>query len=824
MGRIGTLLAMGEFHGIESMVAEADALLRAAGDQDYLQRLHINLASGLFHQERYAEANAAFTEALHLLDAAGRRDALWASLMLNHGIALNHLAQVDEAQEAFQATEDYGRAHGQDRMVAQALFNKGVLEGLRGGYRSALRFLAEAEETFDRQDVHELLAATHLEQAQMYLDLSMATEGRDLARRAAEAFLDEGMLLDQHLARLAEARAALMLGRPGESIQILGHAERFYREQGLPGRRSQALLGQAQAFFAQGDLDAARGMCAKAKRIADRLDLKGLRSACRCLQAEIHVRKGDPERAEGVLRAARALLPSLALGDRAEYWATAARVSRAAGRTHSAVRRYRQALRCVEAQRALIPGLELRTRSFERGARVYHELIGLKVSSQSFNLDRVLRLIERARGRTFREMVASAPVGTAHESLARSRGILGSMVRRLDQIEMSEQPDRESEAEKLRKRIRQAEREITVRVRRLESDMSAATGSGTFKSATQLVSVLEPDELLVEYFVAEDRIIAALIGKTSRALRVLDTPASTLKKTLDHLRLQLEGLAATADKPTAGPAGMAFMQRTAEARLRELHAMVLAPLLRGDDPVGRLTIVPHDILHQVPFECLHDGAGFVSDHRRIARCPTADFLIERRRTSRQVSAGHAVVIAGTRPGADFIEREALQVRECLGGERARFLLDPSAAEALTAMRSARIIHVSAHGSFRADNPLFSTLHLGSGVLFLGDILEASLAADLVVLSACNSGQAFSGRGDALLGVAHAFLAAGARRLVAPLWRVHDQATADWMEVFHRSYRDLSPPDPSSALRDASRSVRGEWPHPFYWGGFCVIGD
>ena len=179
------------------------------------------------------------------------------------------------------------------------------------------------------------------------------------------------------------------------------------------------------------------------------------------------------------------------------------------------------------------------------------------------------------------------------------------------------------------------------------------------------------------------------------------------------------------------------------------------------------------------------------------------------------------MIAGTRPGSPFIEEEARGVLGSYEPAASRLLVDPSPDEALAAMRDARIIHVSAHGSFRGDNPLFSTLHLGPGALFLADILGSPLAAELAVVSACNSGQTFSGRGDALLGVAHAFLAAGARRLVASLWRVHDQATADWMQVFHRAWGQTQ--DAAVAQRRSAQAVRETWEHPFYWGSFCVLG-
>jgi CHAT domain-containing protein len=135
-----------------------------------------------------------------------------------------------------------------------------------------------------------------------------------------------------------------------------------------------------------------------------------------------------------------------------------------------------------------------------------------------------------------------------------------------------------------------------------------------------------------------------------------------------------------------------------------------------------------------------------------------------------------------------------------------------------------MIHFTAHAATNVESPLDSAVILapanGAYKLYARDVADQALQADLVTISACRGagGRAFSGEG--LVGFAWAFLRAGARRVIAGLWDVDDQSTADLMDALYAGLAKGEPP--ASALRRAKLEMLGRGgslARPYYWGPF-----
>jgi CHAT domain-containing protein len=146
----------------------------------------------------------------------------------------------------------------------------------------------------------------------------------------------------------------------------------------------------------------------------------------------------------------------------------------------------------------------------------------------------------------------------------------------------------------------------------------------------------------------------------------------------------------------------------------------------------------------------------------------------------------------------------------------------------------RIVHFATHGVVNNEHPGLSGILLSmvdqqgqsqNGFLRLHDIYNLELPVELVVLSACNTALGKPVEGEGLVGLVRGFMYAGARRVVASLWKVDDQATGELMSLFYQHMFEHQR-SPASALRHAQLEMwqETEWDSPFYWAAFVLQGE
>jgi len=353
-----------------------------------------------------------------------------------------------------------------------------------------------------------------------------------------------------------------------------------------------------------------------------------------------------------------------------------------------------------------------------------------------------------------------------------------------------------------------------------------ATGRTDWRT---VASGMRPDDALIEYLVSDSTVLAFVVTRDRLATVALPVSGRTLAAELDFMR----GVMA--------PAGAAPRGDRWRTPLERLHVQLIAPLADAGLLAGRrrLIIVPHRELHYLPFAALLDRstrpARYLVEQYDIGTTPSA--AVWRQLAERPAPPPARTILAvaptpGTLPGTGAEARAIAK----LYGSSARVLVGPEATrDAVTREAQGRdIVHLATLGVLNRQNPGFSYVALAEGPetdgrLEVHDVAAMRLSANLVVLSACQTGLG-AGRavdvppGDDWVGLVRAFQAAGARNVLATLWPVDDRRTAGLMTEFYREL--VVGTSEVRALADAQRQALATpaTSAPYYWAGFVLNGS
>lgn len=394
--------------------------------------------------------------------------------------------------------------------------------------------------------------------------------------------------------------------------------------------------------------------------------------------------------------------------------------------------------------------------------------------------------------------------------------------------------------------------------------------------------VLDDDSLLLEYALGNDR--SYLWAVTRDDLWSYELPG---RDEIEKAARNVYGLL-TANHPVPGETFEQRQARIATAgeqlpsQIANLSRILLAPVA-AKLGAKRLLIVPDGALQYIPFQILNkanEPRPLAVDHE-IVNEPSASalaLLVSETRNRKPAAKSVAVladpvfeaddprITAAEKPvapaPAQVLETElhhALRDVSLSGdGRIPRLLASRDEADAImsvtpwrsgfeamdfaasratvmnTDLSDYRIVHFATHGLLNNEHPELSGIVLSlfdqkgqpqDGFLRLHDIYNLKLPVDLVVLSACNTGLGKDVKGEGLIGLTRGFMYAGASSVVASLWKVDDEATAELMRLFY-GYMLRDGLSPAAALRKAqvTMSQQKRWEEPYYWAGFVIQGQ
>ena len=872
---------LGDARSSRRLGEEALAIKLRLGMRSELFRSYNALGLLAWNEERHADASDLLARAADVARESGDSAGL-ARATINSGLVLDDLGSFAAARKALESGRDLTQAIGDSVNLGRALINLASLdirlgdplagiasiEAARGitratgdstGELNAIGQLATARDALGEPQA----AFALLDPAQrMASRLGLRAEEADDLKLIADLFNDAG---DYRHALDYYARARALndsLDRPGEQGNILRNeadahaglgnhrlaldhgleAVRVHQSAGLRYSELRDHLFVAELVMKMERTSEAEMHVRSAHAIAAALDAPVARARVALTEARVALAVGQWDRVLRVLDNASASLPLLGSSAMADAMALRSRAYAALGQLSLAAEAGQRAIDEVERIRGNYRSGELRTSYASQKSSVYADqtllLLRMGRGADAF------QVADAARGRALLEHLTAARADIQNEDPARVLLEKEELLRRIDALVAKL---RENEPRSPRERTpafmavtNGLSDSLTAARRAYEAFLarsSALLHSPALSfldarvSPAEVQETLADDEALLEYLVTPERILIFAVRRSGlTTYESVESAASVASR----VRLARELVQRSANEQEVGRV------------LRGLHGLLIRPVegsgaLRG---VTKLVIVPHGVLTYLPFAALIDATtgSFVVERYTVVHASTAAAFKATRTarnglTGRAPSAAIGMALAPFPVDLPATRDEARMFAQAVRGSAVHTGRAATEQRLRTSLEAGAIVHVATHAVMNAASPMFSRIELSgeptsppadNGRLEVHELLGLRTSSPLVFLSGCETARGAAWTtpfetGEDFTTIGQALLYAGARSVVATLWRINDAAASEFARRFYGSLADVSV---AESLARAQRSMIADprYRHPYLWAPYQATGD
>ncbi|HST48415.1 CHAT domain-containing protein [Jatrophihabitans sp.] len=751
-------------------LAEAERLVELTGNPGLRALLHLQYGYIQVRAGHFAAGLAHLDAAVELIEYAEPAHAC--NILINRGSLQLYRGQLGAARQDLIRSADLAAEHGLRVEEFKARHNLGYLEFLAGNLALALKIMDDVQAI----DAQVSLAVALLDRARVLLEAGLHRESDDSLIEAAALFRADRLHKELAEVELARAECALLDGEIAAARRLAATArDRFRRRANDRWRRD------AELVLLHADLAAGRPggrLAGPALRLAAEFRAAGLDTQARTSQliaAEALLRAGRTEQAREVAGEAGPVRPADPVSARLHTRLVRARLSIAAGDAGTARREARTGLAELARHQAQFGSIDLQTASAVHGRQLAE--LDLSMALADGKPAGVLAAIERGRATSSRLPRISAPSDpVVAELLAELRRTVEALRSIRSDAAAAEQAGAQ------RRRVADLQRRLRAR-----AWQAAGVGSAPRPASLgQIEAELGRTETaLACYFDVGGRLHAVLLAGGRSEIVPLGSSAA-VSETVRRVRADLDVLA----HRRLPAALLTSVCATLNRSLATLAGQLLDPLRLPED---RLVIVPTGMLAALPWTNLPPLRG-----RPVVVAPSATAWLAAATRAPGRGGGPVVALAG--PDLTHAPDEVRAVGAVWPGARV-LTGEQGGREALvSALSAATVVHVAAHGQHHAENPLFSLIRLVDGPLFAYELDHTSRAAEHVVLSACELGQATIRAGDEALGLTSVLLRLGSRSVISGVARVPDDVAAEVMTRYHAALAGGL--DSAAALADA----------------------
>jgi CHAT domain-containing protein/Tfp pilus assembly protein PilF len=819
--------AQGRYGKALESYEQALAIVREVGDRGMEGIVLDNIGLVYSYQGRYREALESSHQALTILREMNMRFDE-AKTLNNIGLTQSDRGHYTEALVYYQQALVIMREIGDRSAEGVILDNIAVVYGELGEYARAIEHsqwaLTIMRAVGDRAGEGKAIgniAAIYFNQGRYEEALNAYNQAlkivRDVEDRSSEGtILDAIAVIYRHQGRYAKAlesyQQALALWRAvGDRASEAGTLDNMAVMYGTQGLWEEALKNHQQALSIAREL----GDMASEGKILSNI-------------AALYQNQG--RYAEALQMANLALVIRRDIGDRAGEGRTLGHLGTILERQEKygeALATYKQAIEIIDSLRVTAGNAPARASFIAQYSSLFDRIIALHIKQGQ--VDDAFVVSEGGRARAFLDSLSTGQVelfdNAATELLVRENeayAVHQSTQDALAKAKALNPPDPQFVAH-LEQQLAAAEIAHTQALTAIQARNKRLTDlvPGRNKNVLSLAQVqaqLDGQTTLISYWMLDTTTWAFVV--TADDFAVVGLPEATT----EVLRNILDSLNAWSNRENPHP-------RT----LRKLYRWLITPLvehIRTD----HVAIIPHQLLHYVPFAALTDGEHYFGEQHTLAILPSASALPFLAQNAQRANALDKAVVFGNPATGDpdlpslvYAASEAQAIADLLG-TTVYTATAASEVQLRTTVPGVGIVHLAAHGGYNAANPLYSLIALApggeeDGRLETHEIFGLRLQGNnLVILSACQTNVGTLSRGDEVVGLTRAFFFAGAPTVISSLWSVDDAATEALMVSFYKHWLQDGM-SKAQALQAAQADVRADprWVSPFFWAGFVLNG-
>ena len=826
---IQPLILLGEYDRAFKSSEKAREIFIRIGETRRIANLDNNVGNIFHRQDRFEEAMLHYESAYKTLSQYEDWERAAVTLH-NMAMCLISLNDFAKSLDCYQKSRELCIRYDMPLLRDQADYNIAYLYYFRGEYSRAIEMLFATRRACEITGDAYHLALCHLDLSEIYLELNLSEEAREMAHEGFLRFEKLGMGYE---AAKTLANEAIAYGQQGKTVHAL---ERFTKARAMFATEKNLVwpwlldLYQGLLLFHEGRYFEARRLCTGAAAFFDSSALPGKAALAHLLLARIALQMGEFPSAQAETDAAIAKISGLqapVLAYQTHF--LRGQLAQTRGDRHNAFAAYQDARKSLEALRSRLHAEELKISFVKNRLQVYEALVDLHLSGDGGDSSaaEAFACIEAAKSRSMTEMIfqsgQSLPLGDTGQSelVRRIRDLREELNWYYHRIELEQLRPEDTSAKRLQQLQEKAlshENEFLRTLRELpahERENATLEAPADF-SLEKLQAAIPADAALIEYYSTGDRLVAAVVTRNSIDI----TPITVFSRVLHFLhllRFQLSKfrMGATYTQRFEQP----LLQAT-QSHLEALYAELIAPL-RQHLQAKHLIFVPHGPLHFLPFHALKNGDTYLCDTHTISYAPSATvFALCQEKPPSEMTTSLVMGIPDER--APQILDEVQSVTAILPNSDLRLGGQATTEVLKTRGSQSALLHIATHGTYRQDNPMFSGIRLGDGYLNLYDLYQMRLSARHVTLSGCATGMNFVAAGDELLGLQRGLFCAGASSLLLSLWDVHDRSTAELMQSFYKGYMETG--NMALSLQSAMKQLRQKNPHPYFWAPFVLVGQ